>query len=338
MSLIKQKTDRFINGEKVYKTRDSIEALVYPTAKIIGDLSSSDTTVFVDNAEFFGYDSATNFGGLIVSGDPEPISAILNATVSVGTTVIIGIVAGGSGYVGSSTVVSISAPPEIGVGIGTTAIAEIPISNGSLTTPITFINPGLGYTIAPQVIAPLPNPVVDTITNITGINGFAGIVTGITTCPGIGTDLGLKFTLYRDPNFNDLNVGYPIYIYNTTIGSGVTSIYTSDSHSIGIGTEFFDNIYRIDAISSDPTNDKIGIITCNIKSDSSVVGLGTTMNITNPVGQFSWGRLTGFTRDNTPISIGVTGKTANLGLTTFPTIQRRDIGIRQTGALPKRIT
>jgi hypothetical protein len=45
--------------------------------------------------------------------------------------------------------------------------------------------------------------------------------------------------------------------------------------------------------------------------------------------------MSGFTRSNSPISIGVTGNTVDVGLTTFATIQRRGTGIRNTGALPK---
>ena len=71
-----------------------------------------------------------------------------------------------------------------------------------------------------------------------------------------------------------------------------------------------------------------------------MVGLTSTGSISNPVGKFSWGRLSGFARFNSPISIGVTGNTVDVGLSTFPTIQRRStptqgVGIRGTGALPK---
>ena len=38
----KQKIDKKVNGEIVFKTRDSIESQVYPTAKIIGDLTPKD--------------------------------------------------------------------------------------------------------------------------------------------------------------------------------------------------------------------------------------------------------------------------------------------------------
>jgi hypothetical protein len=112
----------------------------------------------------------------------------------------------------------------------------------------------------------------------------------------------------------------------------VTSINNSDSAIVGIGTTFLDNIYYIQQFSSSGT---VGIITCNIKSNTSVIGLSTSGNTSNPVGKFSWGRMSGFTRSSSPISIGISGNTIDVGLSTFPTIQRRGTGLRNTGALPK---
>ena len=48
-----------------------------------------------------------------------------------------------------------------------------------------------------------------------------------------------------DISYSDLNINYPIYITNTTVGTGVTSIFDSDSEVVGIGTTFLDNIYNI---------------------------------------------------------------------------------------------
>jgi hypothetical protein len=64
-----------------------------------------------------------------------------------------------------------------------------------------------------------------------------------------------------------------------------------------------------------------------------VVGIATTG--TKIAGKFSWGRMSGFTRSVYPISIAVTGRTVDVGLTTFATIQRRGYGLRDTGALKK---
>jgi hypothetical protein len=252
LSWIKQKVDRKINGEDVYKTRDSIESLIYPTAKIIKDFSTIDNQIFVDNAEFFEYDNPEPFSALIVNG----ISTTANGAVEL-------------------------------------------ISN----------------------------------ININQVNGFSGTITGIGTTTGSGGNpLALKFILEGPVGFSGLQVGYPIYIFDTRVGKGVTSIDTSNSAVVGIGTTFVDNIYYVHQFSSSAT---VGIITCNILSTTSTTGLSSSGSTSNPVGKYSWGRMSGFSRSSSPISIGVTGNTVDVGLSTFATIQRRGVGIRQTGALPK---
>ena len=250
LSWTKQKVDRQINGENVYKTRDSIESLIYPTAKIIKNFSTTDSELFVDNAQFFNYATPTKFDALVINE----------------------------------------------------------ISNTDV------------------------NRSIESITNISSVNGFSGIITGITTTTGSGGNpLALRFYL-NTSSYTGLQIGYPIYIFNTCIGSGLTSINTSDSSVVGIGTTFLDNVYYIHQFSSSGT---VGIITCNIKSNTSVIGLTSFSNTLNPIGKFSWGRLSGFTRSVSPISIAVTANTVDVGLSTFPTIQRRGTGLRSTGALPK---
>lgn len=262
MSWTKQKKDSFINGEIVYKSRDSIESLVYPTAKIIKDFSTTDNEIFVDNAQFFNYENNIvpniKFDAIII--DPNSVNT---------------------------------------VGLTTNFKKEI-------------------------------------INDISLVQGFSGIITGIGTTAGIGVPLALKF--YLNSVQTGLSTGYPIYIFNTNVGKGVTSIYTSNSSVVGVGTTFLDNIYNISAYSININN--VGIITCNILSTTSTVGLTTSGSV---VGNFSWGRMSGFTRSSSPISIGVTGNVVDVGLTTFSTIQRRStpnqgVGLRGTGSLPKKIT
>jgi hypothetical protein len=243
----KQKRDQKINEQFIYKTRDSIESMIYPTAKIIGSFSTTDDKIFVDDAQFFHYEnqSPIKFDSLVVNG------------------------------------------------ISTDAIGS-----------------------------------VELITNINSIEGSSGIVTGITTSTGIGVPLALKFYLNSTET---LTVGNPIYIFNTNIGKGVTSIYNSNTSIVGIGTTFLDNIYNVSAYS---LNGSVGIVTCNILSTTSTIGLSTSGLY---VGEFSWGKLSGFTRSSSPISIGVTGNTVDVGLSTFPTIQRRGYGLRNTGSLRKTL-
>ena len=335
----KQKIDKKIGGEVVSKVRDSIESQVYPTAKIIDDITTTSDELFLDNAKFFNYEedysALTNIvvGGLVV-GSTNPVSAAFTATVSIGGTIqALNITNSGSGYVGSTTSISISAPSVIGVGVGVTATATATITNGAITN-TTITNPGLGYTISavPQVLAQLPRPIKEDIDTITTIQGFDGAITGIGVTGGIGHPTALKFNISADltnnPNsvLTDLKVGYPIYIFGTQVGHGVTSVVSDNSTVVATGTTCVDNIYFINAY-----NSGVGIITCNIMSGVNTTGIDTSGST---IGGFSWGRLTGFTRQN-PISIGVTGLTIDSGLTTYPSIQRRDFGLRDSGSLRK---
>jgi len=258
---IKQKVDKVINGENIYKTRDSIESLVFPTARIIGDFSTTADEIFVDDAQMFDYEDDKGA----------------------------------------------SAPPSS--------------FNGLVVSGVT--------TVADES--------VELVQNFVAVAGFSGIVTGITTTTGTGSHpLALEFEIHSS-TFTGIATGYPIYIFDTRIGTGVTSVDDSNAAVVGIGTTFLDCVYKVSTWSSSGT---IGIITCNVDSGSPVVGLGTTGNLTSPVGKYSWGRLSnitdGLTRSSNPVSLGVTGNIVS-GLSTYPTIQRRSVGLRDTGALPKII-
>ena len=362
----KQKVDKVIGGNIISKARDSIEPLIYPTARLIGDLgtgTAEGTSIFVDDAKFFDYEednSATSFQindiGVLVVNDISPVAAALTATVSnTGQVTGITVVDGGSGYVGSSTSISIAAPVGVAAtqfavaGISTFAVATGNITNGSIAS-VTMNNVGFGYTNTnvPEVLAPTPDAIKESITNIKNVQGFSGIVTAIETVTvGVST-LGLRIGLQKSSgNFNDLVAGYPIYIFDTHVGNGVTSLNTSGANAdtVGIGTSFADNVYIIQSITK---NAAVAEILVNVHSGVNTTGLGVTVGINSGVnGRFSWGRLFNaggvgaFNRAN-PVAIGVTGNTVGLttgvGIGTFPTLQRRVFGLRDTGALRKNLT
>jgi hypothetical protein len=349
MSWTKQKIDRQINGEFVSKKRQSIIAQIYPTAKIIKDVGTSDTEIFVDDISNFGYEESNDvsktytFEGIIIDGKEDPSPANITATIGAGGTVsslTIDPGNSGSGYVGSTVNIKFQNPLQIddpqNVGVGTTATATATVTNGAITA-TTITNPGFGYTVEPKTIVPLPNTNFENLNKIETIRGFSGNVTEIeAVTPTSGHSKALKFTLDVSPNIfnsgsNTLDVGFPILIKNTTIGSGVTSVDDSNAAVVGIGTTFVDNVYYVRQISA---NGSVGIITCNIDSGTDVTGLTANGN----TGTFSWGRLSGNSiRSSSPIAIGVSGKTVDVGLSTFPTIQRRNEGLRDTGALPETL-
>jgi len=271
VSWTKQKVGKKINGEFISKTRDSIEPLVFPTARIIKDVSTTDTEVFIENSSLFSFE--TDDGG----------------------------------YSDLST-------PCDGL-----------IVNGIATT---------GFTTG----------LVEKITSFSTINGSSGIVTGITTSAGTASNpLAIVFTIIDEGStastLSGLSTGYPIYINETNVGNGVTSINITGSNSdtVGIGTTCLDNIYYVGDWSTKQLagSKYVGVITCNVDSNTNIIGIVTTgSDPNNIVGRYSWGRLSSGTRSSSPVSIAVTGNVVS-GLTTYPTIQRRGVGIRKTGALPK---
>ena len=93
-----------------------------------------------------------------------------------------------------------------------------------------------------------------------------------------------------------------------------------------------------------------GLVTAHIHTDSnsSVQGINTegqfnqtNLGITTQLGEINWGILfgTGLNRSSNPISLNVRGLTVDVGLSTFPTIQRKNFvnssmrGLRSTGAI-----
>jgi hypothetical protein len=340
ISWTKQNTDKIIDGKIISKARDSLEPQIYPTARIIKDFDTASNELWVDNAEFFNYENVDvnefQCSALIISGEDDPVGAAASATVNAaGRITGITITNAGSGYfalgpAGTTVQLEIAAPKKVGVGIGSTAIGFAVVSStGTVSGPVVSFS-GLGYTSTnpPRIIVERPVPKQEFITEITTVEGFSGIIRNISTCPGVGTaPLAIQFIL--DPvmaPFPNLNVGNPVYIFDTYVGRGVTSIYNNDSERIGIGTTFADCIYNVSAF-----NASSGILTCNVLSTTNVSGLNTT----GPVaGKISWGRLAGFKRASSPIAIGLTGFRVS-GLSTYPTVQRRGNGLRNVGALKK---
>ena len=155
-------------------------------------------------------------GGLIV-GSTDPVAAGFTAVVSAaGTISSLSITSGGSGYVGATTSISISAPHAIGAGVGATATATATITNG-IVTGTTITNPGVGYTrsAVPQVLAPLPNAVKEDIDVITTVQGFDRDIIGISVKEGIGHPLALELNLIaeltKNPNVEFIQgLGLPI--------------------------------------------------------------------------------------------------------------------------------
>ena len=351
LDLLKQKRDLAVNDEKIPKTRQLIETLVFPSAKVIGNITNSNAEIFVDDASLFNYEneSSPNFDLTLVSGVGNPVAAALTAIVSgIGTIQSLSIVNAGSGYTESTIQLSIGIPTtgitsftmnDGTIGFGTTATATATITNGSVSLPINITNPGSGYTNTnpPKVLAP-KSPIVDeTITGTSIVfENTSGIITGIGTTI-FNSALAIKFTGINTEGLVPITIGDPLFVYDTTVGNGVTSTDVTNTNVVGIGTTFVDNVYIVAGITTlgvvGGGNVITGIITCTI--DTNTVGIATTETAGVPVGKFSLGKISSISRSSNPISIGVTGLTVDVGLSTFPTVIRRsgDDTLRKTGAL-----
>ena len=234
----------------------------------------------------------------------------------------------GSGYTPNSQIpLEFTSPTDSSVENLIIATGTANVGPDGTVLSYTITNSGIGYTQTPTVSIPSPTTKIETIEGIEFVQGFAGIVTSITQVSGIGTDLALEFKLNIDSgNFLSLSQGYPIYIYDTQIGNGVTAIDTADSETVGIGTTFLDNIYYVHSITRDGLN---AVVTANVKSDSDIIGISTSgVNI----GKFSWGRLEFSKRGLNAVAFDLSNYSP-AGLSTYPQIQRRGYGLRNTGSL-----
>mgnify|MGYP003148165287 CR=1 FL=1 len=180
------------------------------------------------------------------------------------------------------------------------------------------------------------------------VQGYAGVVTGITTSAGIGTDLGIVFQLDMNALVNSENTsyvqqfkeGYPFKLFGSGINPAagvITSIDSHDTDPIGISTFDVDNIYYAHALSWDGSA-RTGVITSNIHSGTDVTGLVGVGSTAFPAARFTWGRFGAAVRDvGYPITIAQTGRNYNPDLDEFPIVKRTNIGLRNTGALGKTL-
>ena len=183
---------------------------------------------------------------------------------------------------------------------------------------------------------------------VTDVQGYTGLITGITTSAGIGTDLGLVFQLDTNNLVNEENssfvtgftTGYPFRVYGSGISPAagvITSVDAHDSDPIGISTFELDNIYYAHSVSWDGSA-RTGVITCNIHSGTNITGLVGVGSTAHPAARFSWGRFSSAIRDVfDPLSLTAKGLDYDPDLDKWPIAQRRNIGLRNTGALGKTL-
>jgi hypothetical protein len=340
----RQTEDRIIDEQEVSKDRILYEAIITPTSYLIQPVGVGSTILRVDNVRPFF--NLTNESGnlqlrnktqnsVIIISQDNKVGASATVVVSIaGTVTSIVISDGGVGYTITPTV-SISQP----IGFGTTAaqntaLASVTVSGGVVTgIAVTFGGGGYISTTPPQVLIESPSVIKETNT-VTSYAGDSGVIVGFgTTATGIIFDLFIPMDSYLRTTsltypsgvyvgtavtISGIGTGDYFLVYDSNIGFASTSITSKDTsnNTIGIGTNFINNVYQVKSVSNvSVANTAIGIATVGTAttmvrrvsatvsgistiSGYSGVGIGTTAI---RFGNFSWGKieLTSRTKENT---------------------------------------
>jgi hypothetical protein len=215
------------------------------------------------------------------------------------------------------------------VGLGTTATATASITSGVVTS-ITITNPGTGYTFTNPPVVSIASPKIN-IKKLSSISyqGDFGMIVGIASTSIVGiASTGLKFDFYIPQDSilrSNAIVGSAITISGISTGDYFvlsdsnlgfqTSLNSlrSDGSVVGIGTTFIDNVYQV--VSSTITLKNIpgfgniwirevGVRVNTVNNydfrsrtfDSTSITFDSTTitfdaEITNQVGNFSWGKI-----------------------------------------------
>jgi hypothetical protein len=351
----KQTADVVVNNIGIGKDRVELEPGIRPTAYLIKSVSAGSTEIFVDSAVplFNQVDDIVEVKQSVLVLDRTTktgvaATAIVSATGGIST---VSISNGGSGYTASPHV-SIGITAGIGTihaGIGTTttnATAVATVSGVGTISAITITNAGAGYTNTnpPLVMVEAESVTQDKLSSIKYDGDFGEIVgIGTSTVAGIGTALQFDLFIPKDSVLRDTSVmpsavtvsgiqsGYYFTVFDSNTGSGLTSYDNPIGiTTVGIGTSFLDNIYKVHS-AKNISGDAYGI--------GSTVGINTTLRrVTVSVsstegigigsgffGRFSWGRLHDFVKDGTSAFTAITNDGVT-GIKTGPVIIRtRDL-------------
>jgi hypothetical protein len=308
VTVCQQMEDTFINGEAVTKDREIYTAHLNSGFRLIKSVEPTSTEIFVDNARPYLSSELDAVNFVKLTSNESWVSAAATATVSMaGTISAITLSNGGVGYTTNPTV-SISNPVGYGSTLAARAIASV---TSGIITDIKITNPGSFYTttIAPQVLIETPSKQTIELDNVL-YSGDFGTIVGIATTSIVGVaTTGLSFDLHiptnsylRDPNvvgtaitLSGIQTGYYLIVQNSNVGNISTS-YNNNNNVIGIGTTFLDNTYQVAQVSL-ATTTLAGIgLTFVKRIVVNVSNNGFSGIITNYYGDFSWGRITGFSQ------------------------------------------
>lgn len=328
----RQTDDMFINGKEVTKDRIIYEPLIFPETYLIQPVSSSSTVFFVENIKTF-FDSSNEYqvskdsqDKILLLSQEEIRPAVVTPILELNSVNNIEIIDPGIGYINSPSII-ISSP----IGIGDQCTATTTINGSGQVTSINVVNPGTGYTSSDPPVAIIEEPVFsyEIIQNVL-YDGDFGTVVGVGTT-SIGQSFGIYFDLYiptdsyirtqstsrvgiASTGISQIQNDYYFKITNSNIGNNINSLRNDDS-SIGISTNFMDNVYQVYdydvKLKNIPGIGATYVNTVLVKVDNltDITGIASTSYF----GDYSWGKITALKRRSPKIfesyPIGITSST-----------------------------
>jgi hypothetical protein len=306
----RQTEDKFIGGKEVTKDRIIYEPLIFPETYLIQPINSLSTVFFVENIKTF-FDSSNEYelskdsqDKIILFSQDKLRPAVARPIVSDEIVSDIEIIDPGFGYVTNPSIL-ISSP----IGIGNTCVATTTINQSGQIGSINIIDSGAGYSSEEPPIAIIEEPSINyEIINGVEYEGDFGVIVGIQTTI-IGNSFGIIFdfsiptnSYIRNQSSNRVGIAtdgisgikteYYFKISNSNIGNNINSLRI-DGSSIGISTEFIDNVYQVYDYNVNLKNiSGIGLTYVNsISVKVSNFGNLTGTLSTSYYGNYSWGRI-----------------------------------------------
>ena len=247
---------------------------------------------------------------------------------------------GGVGY----TTAFVSIASTVGVGTTTRAFGSVTIGTGGTITGVAITSPGVGYTNTNPPVVLISPPLSKSEENsVSSYSGDAGVIVGVgTTTNGAQAQLIFDLFIPYDSDLRDATVTgtavtlsgistndyFMVYESNTgTASTSITSLDSSGSATVGIGTSFIDNVYSIQSFENHPTS--IAGVTTYVRrvyvNTQSLITYGSGISTSDYFGEFSWGKimLSARTGINSYTAYTLNGiGTAASGISTSPIVER----------------
>ena len=347
----KQTEDRFIQDNLITKDRKFYEPVINPMANMIKNVGVGETVFYLDSVrpifDATNESAVRQFQNKITILDGDTLSsAFATATVSgIGSVTALTVTNPGSGI--QTATVSIAATVGFGTGPGT-ATGTVTLSGGQVTG-LNVVSTGTGYTNSnPPVVMITPPSRSSEVCDVFQYTGDEGRIVGFATT-SVGAEFRMVFDLMiPSPSIifdttdiisgggivsvTNMQVGDYFVVNNSNLGVGTTSIQSLDGSGtvIGIGTEYFDNVYEVRAVHQEQV--EVGGITTSVKrvhvrtEDNFPSGFDFTNNsgMTTSslyLGNYTWGKVT-VERRNAPVDYNAYTMSGISGLSTSSTVNR----------------